>query len=149
MKTLKLEVGKTYRSRKGEEVRIIRKADVNKYVYQGSNGEWYTESGRWEDFGVEDPLDLIEELPETRHTFSLVPEALTATRYNFAIPEGVKKVTVSQEGNRFVVEMVPEEIPEYTRILEWVEKHLNDVYYSKQCIAQVIETYLNYKEDAK
>ena len=98
MKTLKLEVGKSYINRKGEEVRIIEKRVVGEYPYQfkGSNGEWYAESGRF-DYYEEVDIDLIEELPETRHTF--------------AIPDGVKKVTVEQVGNRIVVEMVPGKEP--------------------------------------
>ena len=95
MKTLKLQVGKTYLNRNGEEVKITGCDGGYYQPYKGTNGEWYTESGRWQDFSVEDPRDLIEELPETRHTFS--------------IPDGVKKVTVEQHGNRIVVEMVPEE----------------------------------------
>lgn len=112
MKAIKLKVGKTYRNRRGERVKIVRKDNTRKYHYRGSNDEWYTESGKWNTFHKEHPEDLIEEAPsETRHTFALVAEALTATRYTFDIPEGVKRVTTSQEGNRIVVEMVPEEGP--------------------------------------
>jgi len=96
MKTLKLEVGKTYRSREGEEVKITGCDGGYYQPYKGTNGEWYTEGGKWQSSPEESPKDLIEELPETRHTF--------------AIPGGVKKVTVSQEGNRIVVEMVPEDV---------------------------------------
>lgn len=95
MEQIKLEVGKTYLSRKGEEVRIVEKGREGKYLYKGSNDEWYTESGRWQDFSEEDPRDLIEEAPKTSRTFD--------------IPNGAKKVTVSQEGNRIIVEMVPED----------------------------------------
>lgn len=91
MKTLKLEVGKTYRSRKGEEVRIIEKLDAE-YPYKGSDGEWYKENGSF--WYNERPEDLIEEV--TRHTF--------------AIPDGVKEITLDYFGNRIVVEMVPEEV---------------------------------------
>lgn len=108
MQTLKLEVGKTYRNRKGEEVKIVRKDNKGWDYWDGSNGEWYYESGKWSCIIEEHPKDLIEEVPEPRHTFGLVPEALTATRYTFDIPDGMKKVTVSQEGNRIIVEMVPE-----------------------------------------
>lgn len=51
MSKIKLEVGKTYRSRKGEEVRIVKK-DVGQYAYNGSDGEWYTESGRFTMIGA-------------------------------------------------------------------------------------------------
>ena len=108
MSKIKLEVGKTYRNRKGEEVRIIEYDGCPEFPYKGSNGEWFSESGRC---GVEDSEDLIEELTETRPTFGLVANALTATRYTFDIPEGVKKVTAKQEGNRIIVEMVPEKGP--------------------------------------
>ena len=97
MKTLKLEVGKTYRSRNGEEVKIVRDDGKGGSIYQGSNGIWYTESGIWSYGSKENPEDLIEELSESRHTFS--------------IPDGVKKVTVEQVGNRIIVEMVPEGAP--------------------------------------
>src|SRR5690554_4195558 len=97
MKQIKLEVGKTYRSRKGESVKIVGKTNASWHLYQGSNGRWYTEAGQW--CNAESPHNLIEEveeLPETRHTFD--------------IPDGVKKVTVEQVGNRIVVEMVPEDV---------------------------------------
>src|SRR5690554_6684029 len=108
MKQIKLEVGKTYRNRKGKEVKITSCDGGYSHPYRGSGGNWYTESGRWDNLSTEHPEDLIEEVPETRHSFALVAEALTATRYTFDIPEGVKRVTASQEGNRIIVEMVPE-----------------------------------------
>ena len=98
MKTLKLQVGKTYRNRKGKEVRIIRKvSSMGAYPYQGINGEWYAESGSyWHREHPEDLIEEVERLPETRHTFD--------------IPDGVKKITVSQVGNCIVVEMSREEV---------------------------------------
>ena len=97
MKTLKLQVGKTYRSREGEEVKIVRMGNKGWDYWEGSNGEWYYEGGKWSYVAEEHPKDLIEEVPSepTRHTFD--------------IPDGVKKITVSQVGNCIVVEMVPEE----------------------------------------
>ena len=99
MKTLKLEVGKTYRSREGEEVKIVRKNNKGWVYWEGSNGRWYYEGGKGSFAAEEHPKDLIEEVPSepTRHTFD--------------IPDGVKKVTVEQVGNRIVVEMVPEKEP--------------------------------------
>jgi hypothetical protein len=218
MKTLKLEVGKTYRSRNGEEVKIVRKID-SIWPFVGDNEESYREQGRYYSANWSSPYDLIEEVEE-------VPE----TRHTFDIPDGVKKVTVEQVGNRIVVEMVPEErkepkpgdvminihgnvyifkevvgkdvhkcyawageggrltveslcfygrpatpeeaqplfdalkkagkrwnpetmqveeITESDRIREWVEENLNDVYYSKQCIAKVIGYYLKHREGEK
>ena len=109
MKTLKLQVGKTYRSREGEEVKITGCDGGYYQPYKGTNGEWYTEGGKWQSSPEESTKDLIEEVPETSHTFGLVPEALTSIRYTFDIPDGMKKGTVSQEGNRIIVEMVPED----------------------------------------
>lgn len=109
MKTLKLEVGKTYRSREGEKVKIVRMGNRGWDYWNGSNGEWYYEGGKWSYSAEEHPKDLVEEVPENSHTFNLVPEALTAIRYTFDIPDGMKKGTVSQEGNRIIVEIVPEE----------------------------------------
>ena len=93
MEQIKLEVGKTYRSRQGTDIRIIAKVLD---LYKGDNGNLYTESGRLQN-NMKTIHDLIEEVGSTLHTFD--------------IPEGVKKVTVSQEGNRIVVEMVPEKEP--------------------------------------
>lgn len=98
MKTLKLEVGKTYRNRKGEEVKIVRKDNKGWDYWDGSNGEWYYESGKWSYVTKEHPDDLVEEVSETRHTFK--------------IPDGVKEITIEQVGNRIIVEMVPEEVKE-------------------------------------
>jgi hypothetical protein len=64
MKTLKLQVGKTYRSREGEEVKIVRKNNKNVFPYQGSNGRWYAENGKWGYFPNEHPEDLIVEGPD-------------------------------------------------------------------------------------
>ena len=47
MKKLKLEVGKTYKSREGEEVKIVRMGNKGWDYWEGSNGEWYYEGGRW------------------------------------------------------------------------------------------------------
>jgi hypothetical protein len=95
MSEIKLQVGKTYRSREGEEVKITGCDGGYYQPYKGTNGEWYTEGGKWQSSPEESPKDLIEEVTATRHTF--------------AIPDGVKKVTVVQAGNRIIVEMVPEE----------------------------------------
>lgn len=98
MKHIKLEVGKTYRSREGEEVKIVGMGNKGWDYWEGSNGEWYYEGGKWSYVSKEHPEDLIEEVTEpTRHTFS--------------IPDGVKKVTVEEVGNRIVVDMVPEREP--------------------------------------
>ena len=216
MSKIKLEVGKTYRSRNGLVVKIIEKIGKGYWKYGGNNSKWYTESGGWDVCGAEHPEDLIEELPETRHTFK--------------IPEGVKKVTVEHVGNRIVVEMVPEErkepkpgdvmvntsgsvyifkaavdnfnhkhyawfgkdgrlvigsmctpgrpatpeeaqplwdalkkagkrwnaetmqveeITEFDRILEWVERHFLEGHYTQDNISDVIESYLKHREDKK
>jgi|SRR5690554_1116252 len=211
MKQIKLEVGKTYINLKGEEVKIVEKNSMGAGLYKGSDGEWYTESGRWQIFDKH-PNDLIEEV--TRHTFT--------------IPDGMTKLTVEQVSNRIIVEMVPEkgpkpgcvmvnehkgvyifksvagygnhnyyawvgksgrlsfewtcaqgrpatpeeakllfdalkkdgkrwnaetmeveEIPEIDRIREWVEENLDDGYYNKEGIADVISYYLDRKENEK
>jgi hypothetical protein len=140
MKTLKLEVGKTYRSREGEEVKIIRKNNNNIFPYQGSNGEWYYEGGKWSHFAEEHPKDLVEEVTEIRHTFGLVPEALTSIRYTFDIPDGMKKGTVSQEGNRIIVEMVPEERKEPKPGDVMINKY-GSVYILKSIVGKVTHKY--------
>lgn len=95
MSEIKLQVGKTYRSRKGEEVKIVRRID-SIWAFVGDNEESYNEQGRYYSANWSSPYDLIEEVEE-------VPE----TRHAFDIPDGVKKVAVEQVGNRIVVEMVP------------------------------------------
>lgn len=87
MKTLKLEVGKTYRSREGEEVKIVGMGNKGWDYWEGSNGEWYYEGGKWSYVTKEHPEDLIEEVTATRHTFD--------------IPDGVKKVYVVYQENGF------------------------------------------------
>ena len=62
MKQLKLEVGKTYRNRKGEEVKIIENNNKGIYPCRGDNGEWYAENGRYFYHLEETPRDLIEEV---------------------------------------------------------------------------------------
>lgn len=112
MKTLKLEIGKTYVNRKGEEVKIVVK-NVGKYAYRGSDLERYTENGEYFYSGPEHPKDLIEDLAEPRYT-SITPDDMkevTSARYTFTIPDRTKGINVSKEGNRTVVEMVPKKGP--------------------------------------
>lgn len=142
MKTLKLQVGKTYRNRKGEEVKILRKGNEGWDHWEGSNGEWYYESGKWSYVTKEHPDDLIEEVPEPRHTF--------------AIPDGAKEVTVEQIGNRIVVEMVPDikepkpgDVPEIYRIRKWVEENLKVARYNHAHLSMAICRYLEYREGEK
>lgn len=111
MSKIKLEVGKTYLNRVGEKVKILKKDDTPPFQYLGEGGYYYTESGKWHPDFKEFPADLIEEVAETQHTFALVPEALTATRYTFTIPDGATRLTVEQVSNRIIVEMVPEKEP--------------------------------------
>src|SRR5690606_10974983 len=132
MKTLKLEVGKTYRSRKDEEVKIVRKNNKGWVYWEGSNGGWYYEGGKGSFAAEERPDDLIEEVPETRHTF--------------AIPDGVKKITVSQVGNCIVVEMLPEEIPEKEQIDKFLEAYADGVIWSREQLRWLIENYLKQRE---
>lgn len=140
METLKLQVGKTYRSREGEEVKITGCDGGYYQPYKGTNGEWYTEGGKWQSFPEESPKDLIEEVPETSHTFGLVPEALTSIRYTFDIPDGMKKGTVSQEGNRIIVEMVPEERKEPKPGDVMINKY-GSVYILKSIVGKVTHKY--------
>lgn len=97
MKQIKLEVGKTYRNRRGEEVRIAGFAEGIQYPYKGSKGMWYRVDGRWAN--AESPQDLIAEVPSE------------AIRHTFTIPDGVKEITLSYEGKSLVVEMVPTAAP--------------------------------------
>jgi hypothetical protein len=69
------------------------------WPFSGDNEESYNEQGRYYSASSDSPEDLIEEVEE-----------LPGTRHTFDIPDGVKKVTVEQVGNRIVVEMVPEEV---------------------------------------
>lgn len=62
METLKLQVDKTYRDRKGEEVRIIEEIRDGIDSYKGDNDRLYTESGRFLFYAGESLLDLIEEV---------------------------------------------------------------------------------------
>ena len=57
---MKLEVGKSYRTRAGEKVTIVSKGDYGEYSYhfKGSNGETYQEDGRLY-YSYEDAVDLV------------------------------------------------------------------------------------------
>lgn len=109
MSEIKLEVGKTYINRKGEEVGIVSKGNAADYPYRGSNGELYAESGRFDLDVGESEYDLIEEVPEPLYAF-ITPDNMK-NRYSFAIPEGATRLTVEQVSNRIIVEMVPEKAP--------------------------------------
>jgi hypothetical protein len=63
MKQLKLEVGKTYRSREGKVVRIVEKIDST-WPFVGDNEESYNEQGRYYWVNWDSPYDLIDEGPD-------------------------------------------------------------------------------------
>jgi hypothetical protein len=65
---LKLEVGKTYRNRKGREITIVKYSNDREYAfrYTGSDGKWYAEDGRFDKFYNEPLYDLIEEVEDGR-----------------------------------------------------------------------------------
>lgn len=69
MSKIKLEVGKTYRTRDEEVVTIVaysRVGDEDAYPFEGDNGEWYRENGR---YAVDDcAYDLIEDLTQSSPT---------------------------------------------------------------------------------
>jgi len=140
MKTLKLEVGKTYKSREGEEVKIVGKDRTGKFPYTGSDGGWYTERGRFLLYGEISSRDLIEEVEE-------IPSE--PTRHTFDIPDGVKEITVSRVGNCIVVEMVPEEIPEKEKIDKFLEAYADGVVWSREQLRWLIENYLKHREGEK
>src|SRR5690554_606726 len=73
-KKLQLEVGKYYRSREGEVVRIVKNHGTNKYPCQGNNIKWYAEDGRYDLF-PELPEDLIEEVTDPILQFFTYPRA--------------------------------------------------------------------------
>ena len=126
MSEIKLQVGKTYRSRKGEEVKIVGTND-SIWPFVGDNEESYNEQGRYYSANWSSPYDLIEEveeLPETRHTF--------------AIPDGVKKITVSQVGNCIVVEMALEKEPKPGDVM--INKY-GSVYILKSIVGKVTHKY--------
>lgn len=129
MKTLKLEVGKTYRSRKGEKVKIVRAID-SIWPFVGDNEESYREQGRYYSASWASPYDLIEEVEEVEK----VPE----TRHTFTVPDGVKKVTVEQVGNRIVVDMVPEKEPKPGNVM--INVHGN-VYIFKEVVGSDTHKY--------
>ena len=63
MSEIKLQVGKTYRSRAGEEVKIIGTKD-SMWPFVGDNEESYDEQGRHCWVNWDSPYDLIEEGPD-------------------------------------------------------------------------------------
>ena len=63
MKTLKLEVGKTYLNRKGEVVKIVGTND-SIWPFFGDNEESYNEQGRYYSANWSSPDDLIDEGPD-------------------------------------------------------------------------------------
>lgn len=58
---LQLEIGKTYRNREGDKVKIVGMRAATAYRYDGDDGSWYAEDGR---FNLDEPehgFDLVEE----------------------------------------------------------------------------------------
>lgn len=66
MSKIKLEIGKTYRDRRGEEVTIIEEIRDGIDSYKGDNGRLYTESGRFLFYAGESLLDIIKEIEKER-----------------------------------------------------------------------------------
>ena len=65
MKELKLEVGKTYVNRQGEEVKILFKETVpiSLVYFEGDNGHCYNQDGSY--YGSNQEYDLIKEVEQT------------------------------------------------------------------------------------
>lgn len=135
MKTLKLQIGKTYRSRSGKEVKIVRTNNSEFWPFVGDNDRRYAESGSC--WYSKDLDDLIEEVTSE------------ITRHTFIIPNGAKEVTVEQIGNRIVVEMVPEEIPEKEQIDKFLKAYADGVIWSREQLRWLIENYLKHREGEK
>ena len=66
MSQIKLEVGKTYRSREGNKVRIIGRINSRIWSFIGDNGESYDGQGRYYSTSFNDSRDLIEEVKKER-----------------------------------------------------------------------------------
>ena len=68
MSKIKLEIGKTYRNWRGEDVTIVEydgdSGDLHRY--KGSNGQWYTKDGRFNYFLEDSLYDLVEEVKERK-----------------------------------------------------------------------------------
>lgn len=63
MSKLKLEVGKSYRNRRGDVVTIVEyNPAMQAWNYIGNNASGYNEDGSWFDPKAELPMDLIEEV---------------------------------------------------------------------------------------
>ena len=65
MQELKLEVGKTYVNRQGEEVKILFKETVpiSLVYFEGDNGHYYNQDGSY--YGSNQEYDLIKESRQT------------------------------------------------------------------------------------
>lgn len=69
--TLKLEVGKRYRTRSGEVITISRLDDTKDWPYRGylpsgGGGTGWTVGGLWLDGGIGRHNDLVSEIPEPK-----------------------------------------------------------------------------------
>lgn len=67
MSELKLEVGKSYRNRRGDVVKIVNYNPFKRqWNYIGHNDSSYNEDGSWFAPGEAETADLIEEVVEER-----------------------------------------------------------------------------------
>jgi hypothetical protein len=65
MSQIKLKVGKTYRSREGNKVRIVGRINST-WPFVGDNGALYDEQGWYYLAKSDDPCDLVEEIEKER-----------------------------------------------------------------------------------
>lgn len=62
---LQLEVGKTYRNREGDKVKIVGMRAGTPYRYEGDDGFHYAEDGRFDIDQPDHAFDLVAEEPDT------------------------------------------------------------------------------------
>lgn len=129
MKNLKLEVGKTYLTRHGENVKIVGDNGHEMFPFEGDNCLSYTLDGHW-DFERDSVFDLIAEAP-----------AADTEKRTFKIPENTREISVNETDGRIVIEFVPEapELTERERIRTWLKAA---GWWGSEELASMIEQYI-------
>lgn len=77
--TLKIEVGKTYLTREGKVVEIVKKTDGLYYPFYSDNDETWTELGECFE-NSESRFDLVAEAPQPPRPFDAIIAELDALR---------------------------------------------------------------------
>lgn len=124
---LSLEVGKTYRNRDDNVVKILGRTRDSSFCFYDEFGNTYNKYGWFNSFNNEEELPdsraLIEEAPEVK--FEITEEILIEFVNEFATHFDFSKDEIRDEWNEFKQKLIVKSSDEYKEYLRLKDKYSN------------------------